>query len=113
MDVLGGDVDRIARGTYLIARAYPSAGAKLFMQGGLGLAGFQLKDGDVTFSTKSPSASLTAGYDWRLDGFTVTPSVTAVGSTGGRLNSDKTGNSIADNARLGVLRTSVSLSWYR
>ena len=113
MDVLGGGVDRIARGSYLIARAYSSREAKLFLQGGLGLASFQLKDGGVTFATRSPSGSLTAGYDWRLDGFTVTPSVSAVGSIGGRLQSDKTGNAIADNARLGVLRTSVSLSWYR
>ena len=79
----------------------------------VGIAGCQLKDVGVTFATRSPSASFTAGYDWRLDGFRVTPSLTAVASSGGRLTSDKTGNSIADNARLGMLRTSVALSWYR
>lgn len=113
LDVIGGGVDRIARGTYLIARSYPFEGSPLFLHGGLGLAGFQVNDGEVAFTTKSPSLSLAAGYDWRIGAMTLTPSITAITSTGGRLNSDRTGNAITDNARLGLLRSSLALSWFR
>ncbi len=113
LDVIGGGVDRIARGTYLIARSYPFEGSPLFLHGGLGLAGFQVNDGDVAFTTRSPSLSLAAGYDWRIGAMTLTPSITAITSTGGRLNSDRTGNAITDNARLGLLRSSLALSWFR
>ena len=69
--------------------------------------------GVVAFKTRSPSLSLAAGYDWRLGGLTVTPTLTAITSTGGRLNSDRTGNAITDNARLGLLRSAVAFSWFR
>lgn len=113
LDVIGGGVDRIARGSYLVARSYPFEGSPLFLHGGLGLAGFQVNDGDVAFTTRSPSLSLAAGYDWRVGSMTLTPSITAITSTGGRLNSDRTGNAITDNARLGLLRSSLALSWFR
>jgi hypothetical protein len=113
LDVIGGGVDRIARGTYLIARSYPFGASPLFLHGGLGVASFQVNDGEVAFKTRSPSLSLAAGYDWRLGGLTVTPTLTAITSTGGRLNSDRTGNAITDNARLGLLRSAVAFSWFR
>ena|GEM_PF-2013169 len=113
LDVIGGGVDRIARGTYLIARSYPVRGSKLFLHGGLGVASFEVNDGQVAFSTRSPSLSMAVGYDWRLGGVNLTPSLTAIGSTGGRLNSDRTGNAITDNARMGYLRSALALSWYR
>ncbi|MBL0171279.1 MAG: hypothetical protein IPP90_11205 [Gemmatimonadaceae bacterium] len=113
LDVIGGGVDRIARGTYLVARTYPFEGSPLFLHGGLGVASFQVNDGTVAFTTRSPSLSIAAGYDWRVGEFTVTPTLTALTSTGGRLNSDRTGNAVTSNARLGMLRTSVALSWFR
>lgn len=113
LDVIGGGVDRIARGTYLIARSYPFATSRIFLNGGLGVASFQVNDGEVAFKTQSPSLSLAAGFDWAVGGLTVSPSITAITSTGGRLNSDRTGNAITENARLGLLRTSVALSWFR
>ncbi len=113
LDVIGGGVDRIARGTYLIARSYPFSSSRLFLHGGLGVASFQVNDGEVAFLTRSPSLALSAGYDWPVGGLTVTPAITALTSTGGRLNSDRTGNAITENARLGLLRTSVALSWFR
>ncbi len=113
LDVIGGGVDRIARGTYLIARSYPFGASPLFLHGGLGVASFQVNDGEVAFKTRSPSLSLAAGYDWKLGGLTVTPTLTAITSTGGRLNSDRTGNAITDNARLGLLRSAVAFSWFR
>jgi hypothetical protein len=113
LDVIGHGIDRIARGTYLLARSYPFHGSRLFLNGGLGVASFQINDGEVAFTTKSPSLSLAAGYDWRVDGFTITPSIAAITSTGGRLSSDRTGNPVTENARLGLLRTSVALSWFR
>lgn len=102
-----------AKGTYLVARGYRNPKSKLFLQTGAGIASFEVNDGEVKFRTRSPSLTLTGGYDWRVDQITITPAITAVGSTGGRLKSDKTGNSIADDARLGLLRATVSLSWFR
>ena len=113
LDVIGGGVDRIARGTYLIGRSYLFEGSPLFLTGGLGVASFQVTDGEVAFATRSPSLSLTAGYDWRIGEITLTPSIGAVTSTGGRLNSDRTSNAVTDNARIGLLRTSLALSWFR
>lgn len=113
LDVIGNGVDRVARGTYLLGRLYMSPQSPLFLNGGLGVASFQLNDGEVAFLTRSPSLSLAAGYDWRVSTLTVTPSLAAVTSTGGRLNSSRTGNAVTENARLGLLRTSVSLSWFR
>lgn len=113
LDVMGGHADRVAKGTYLVARGYRAAKSKLFLQTGVGLASFEVNDGEVKFRTRSPSLSLTGGYDWRIDRMTITPAITAVGSSGGHLKSDKTGNSIADDARLGLLRATISLSWFR
>lgn len=113
LDVMGGEADRIARGTYLIGRTYMSPASKLFLQGGAGVASFEVNDGEVKFRTRSPSLSLTGGYDWHIDGITITPAITAVGSLGGDLKSDRTGNAIADDARLGLLRATISLSWFR
>ncbi len=112
LDVVGGGVDRIARGTYLIARSYPFS-SRVFVHGGLGVASFEVNDGEVAFSTRSPSMSLGLGFDWRLGGFTLTPAITAIMSTGGPLTSDRTNNAVTDNAQLGMLRTSVALSWFR
>ncbi|MCC6241782.1 MAG: hypothetical protein IT353_03030 [Gemmatimonadaceae bacterium] len=113
MDVVGGGVDRIARGSYLIGRSYPFASSRMFLHGGLGVASFEVNDGAVAFLTRSPSLSMALGYDWQVAGLTVTPTLTAIGSTGGRLESNRTGNAVTENARLGFLRTAVALSWYR
>jgi hypothetical protein len=113
MNVVGGGVDRIARGSYLIGRSYLFGRSLLFLQGGLGVASYTITDGDLGFRTKSPSASLAAGYDWRLGSVTLTPQIAAVVSTGGTLHSDRTENPIDERARLGLLRTSLAFSWYR
>lgn len=113
LDVIGGGVDRIVRGTHLIGRSYPFAHSPVFLQGGVGVASFEINDGDVAFLTRSASLSLAAGVDWRVAGMTVSPSIAAVTTTGGKLTSDRTGNAVTDNARLGLLRTSVALSWFR
>ena len=113
LDVIGGGVDRIVRGTHLIGRSYPFSHAPVFLQGGVGVASFEVNDGDVAFLTRSASLSLAAGVDWHVAGMTVTPTIAAVTTTGGKLTSDRTGNAVTDNARLGLLRTSVALSWFR
>lgn len=113
LDVLGGGVDRSASGTQLVARAYPWPSSRTFVSGGLGVAGYEVDDGTVRFSTRSPSAALGVGRDARVGSVVVTPSVTALASTGGRLTSSRTGNAISEGARLGVLRGSVALSWFR
>lgn len=113
MDVIGGGVDRIARGTYLLARSYAFGASRVFLQGGIGVASYEVNDGDIGFLTRSPSLSMALGYDWRVSGLTLTPSIAAIASSGGKLNSDRTGNAISDNARLGLLRTSLAMSWFR
>ena len=113
LDVMRGEADRIARGSYVIGRLYRSDASRLYLQGGAGVASFRVHDHDVSFITRSPSALLSTGYDWHVQGVTVTPSFTAVASTGGRLTSDRTNNPIADDARLAMLRASVALSWFR
>jgi hypothetical protein len=113
MNVVGGGVDRIARGSYLVGRTYLFGRSPLFLHGGLGVASYTINDGALGFRTRSPSASLAAGYDWRLRGVTVSPQIAAVASTGGALHSSRTENPIAERARLGLLRTSLALSWYR
>ena len=113
LDVMGGEADRVAKGTYLMVRGYRSPTSRLFLQTGAGVASYELDDGDVKFFTRSPSLALTGGYDWRFEQITITPAITVIGSTGGQFKSDKTGNSIADDARLGLLRATISLSWFR
>lgn len=113
LDVMGGEADRVAKGTYLNARGYRNEKSRLFLQPGVGFASYEVNDGEVKFRTRSPSLALTGGYDWRFDQITITPAITAIGSTGGNLKSDRTGNSIADDARLGLLRATISLSWFR
>jgi hypothetical protein len=113
LDVMGGGVDRVARGTYLVARTYPSPRWRGFLHGGLGVAGFEANDGQVRFRTRSPSLSAGAGWDARLGTLMLTPSLTAIASTGGALTSDRTGNAVTERARLGLLRGAVALSWFR
>ena len=112
-DVLGGGVDRVVRGTYVVGRSYLSSDRRLFLHGGLGITSYTINDGEIAFRTQSPSASLALGYDWRLRTVVLTPSFAALASTGGPLRSDRTDNAIAENARIGLLRTSFALSWYR
>ncbi len=62
--MLGGGVDRIERGTYLVGRSYLSSDRRLFLHGGLGIASYTINDGEIAFRTQSPSASLAPGDDW-------------------------------------------------
>lgn len=113
LDVFGNGIDRIARGSYIVARLYPLAQHRLFVHGGLGVASFRVYDDEIGFMTRSPSMSLATGYDWRIGNAIVTPAIAAVASTGGELRSSRTSNAVDDNARLTMLRTSVSFSWFR
>ena len=113
LDVFGGGVDRISRGTYLVTRLYPSTSHKVFLSGGVGVASFRIYDDEIGFATRSPSLSLGLGYDWRVGTVTLTPTISAVASTGAQLRSNRTNNAVAENARLSMLRTSIAFSWFR
>lgn len=113
LDVFGGGVDRISRGTHLVARFYPLSQDRLFLHGGVGVASFRIYDNEIGFATRSPSMSLAAGYDVHFANVTLTPSIAAIASTGGRLRSSRTSNAVDDNARLTMFRTSVTFSWFR
>ena len=110
---VGNGIDRISRGTYLVARLYPLSQDRMFVHGGLGVASFRIYDDEIGFVTRSPSMSLAAGYDWRVGRVTLTPSFAAIASTGGDLRSSRTSNAVNDNARITMLRTSVAFSWFR
>ena len=113
LDVFGGGIDRISRGTHLIARFYPLSQDNLFLHGGVGVASFRIYDDEIGFVTRSPSISIGVGYDWQIGNLTLSPVVAAVGSTGGSLRSSRTENAIDENARLTMIRTSVGFSWFR
>lgn len=113
LDVFGGGVDRISRGTFLVTRLYPSTHRRLFLDGGVGVAAFRIYDDEAGFTTQAPSLSLAVGYDWRVGTVILTPTIATVASTGGDLRSSRTSNTVSENARLTMLRTSVSFSWFR
>ncbi len=113
IDVFGGGIDRVSRGTHLTARVYPAARSSIFLAGGAGVASFRVTDGAAGFTTKSPSVLLGAGYEWRTANVVLSPTVSVVASTGGRLRSNITNNTINENARLMMLRTSIAFAWHK
>jgi hypothetical protein len=113
LDVFGSGIDRISRGTHLVARFYPMPNSAMFLNAGVGVSSFRIYDDEIGFVTRSPSMSFAAGYDWRVSNVTLTPSVAAIASTGGDLRSNRTDNAVDNNARLMLVRTSVAVSWFR
>ncbi len=112
LDVIGNGVDRLARGTQVIARHYPSSERALFVIGGLGTSRFSVDDGDARFDASSPALSLGLGWDVPFRGVILSPSLSMVSSTGGALTSNRTGNVAADNARLGMWRSTLAITWF-
>ncbi len=112
LDVIGNGVDRMARGTQVIARHYPSSERALFVIGGIGTSRFSVDDGDARFDASSPALSIGAGWDVPFRGVILSPSLSLVASTGGALTSDRTGNVAADNARLGMWRSTLAITWF-
>jgi hypothetical protein len=112
LDVIGNGVDRTARGTQLIARHYPLADKRVFITGGVGTSRFRVDDGNTRFAASSPALSLGLGWDVPFRGVVLSPTLHLVSSTGGALTSDRTGNSVADNARLGLWRSTIAITWF-
>jgi hypothetical protein len=112
LDVLGGGLDRTARGIQAVARHYPSESRALFVAGGLGTSRFALDDGNARFHAAAPALSLGAGWDLPFRGVVLTPTLVMTASTGGALRADRTGNALADNARLGLWRGTVAVTWF-
>lgn len=112
LDVIGNGVDRTARGTQLIARHYPSTRRSWFVTGGVGTSRFGVDDGDARFSASSPALSLGGGWDLPFRGVVLSPTLVMTSSTGGALRSDRTGNPVADDARLGFWRGTVAVTWF-
>jgi hypothetical protein len=112
LDVIGNGVDRTARGTQVIARHYPMASRALFVTGGAGTSRFSVDDGDARFHAAAPALSIGLGWDVPMRGVVLSPQVHLVASTGGALTSERTGNSVADNARLGLWRSTVAITWF-
>jgi hypothetical protein len=112
LDVIGNGVDRMARGTQLVARHYPMHNRALHITGGAGTSRFTVDDGDTRFDASSPALSLGLGWDVPYRGVMLSPALSIVASTGGALTSSRTGNSVADNARLGLWRSTLSITWF-
>jgi hypothetical protein len=112
LDVIGNGIDRLARGTQVIARHYPSTERALFVIGGIGTSRFSVDDGDARFDAASPALSLGLGWDVPFRGVILSPSLSMVASTGGALTSNRTGNVAADNARLGMWRSTLAITWF-
>jgi hypothetical protein len=112
LDVVGDGVDRTARGLEVIARHYPSSDSRWFLTGGLGTSRFAIDDGDARFHASAPALSLGLGWDLPMRGVVLSPMLAITSSTGGPLRSDRTGNAIAEDARLGLWRTTLSITWF-
>lgn len=112
-DVIGEGVDRIVRGTQLTARQFPFANYPVFFAGSVGVSSFRLEDDRVRFDQRAPSFEFGVGYHWKIGELLLTPAVHAMAGTGGALKSNETGNAPAPNARLGLWRTTLGVSWYR
>lgn len=112
LDVIGNGVDRTARGTQVIARHYPSTRRSWFVTGGVGSSRFGVDDGTNRFSAASPALSLGSGWDLPFRGVVLSPTLVLTSSTGGALRSDRTGNPVAENARLGFWRGTVAVTWF-
>lgn len=108
-----GDANRTMRSTTLLLRSYAFGRSRLFVQGGAGLARYRVRDGNAGFQTQSPALSFGVGQDLRIGSATVTPNVHAVVAVGGKLQSQRTDNAIDPNAQVAMVRTGLTLSWFR
>jgi len=112
LDVLGGGVDRTARGVQVVARHYPSRVQRWYVAGGLGTSRFAIDDGDARFHASAPAMSIGVGVDLPVRGVVLSPMLAMTSSTGGPLRSDRTGNAVANDARLGLWRSTLSITWF-
>lgn len=108
-----GDAQRTMRSTTVLLRRYASGRSRLFVQGGAGLARYRVRDGDAGFHTQSPALSIGVGQDVRIGTAIVSPNIHAVMAVGGKLQSERTDNAIDPNARVAMVRTGLTLSWFR
>ncbi len=108
-----GDANRTASSLTLQLRQYAFGQRRPYVNFGAGIASYRVRDGEAGFRTRSPALSAGLGYDWRVGSTMLNPSVTALASVGGRLQSDRTDNAIDTNARLVLVRTGMAISWFR
>jgi hypothetical protein len=112
LDVIGGGVDRMIRSTQLTARQFPFRNYPVFLSGSVGMSSYRLEDDESRFDARAPSVEMGLGYHWQLGSLLLTPAVQALASTGGALKSNRTGNAPTPNARVGLWRTTIGVSWY-
>lgn len=112
LDVIGNGIDRTASGTQLVARFYVQDARKLYLVGGVGTSRFSIDDGRTRFGVAAPALSLGAGWDIPVRGVVLSPALSLVASSGGTLTSSSTGNAVAPNARLGLWRSTVAITWF-
>jgi hypothetical protein len=108
-----GDADRTMRTITATLRSYAFGRDRPYLTGGAGIARYRVREDNAGFQTRSPALSAGVGLDMRMGSATVSPHVTAVMSVGGKLQSERTDAAIAPTARAALLRTGVSLAWFR
>jgi hypothetical protein len=108
-----GDADRTMRTITATLRSYAFGRDRPYFTGGAGIARYRVREDNAGFQTRSPALSAGLGLDMRMGSATVSPHVTAVMSVGGKLQSERTDAAIAPTARAALLRTGVSLAWFR
>lgn len=108
-----GEADRTMRTVTATLRSYAFGRGRPFITGGAGFARYRVREDNAGFLTKSPALTAGIGTDWRVGSATVTPHVTAVMTVGGKLQSERTQAAIAPTARAALVRTGVTLAWFR
>lgn len=111
-DVFGG-ADRTLRSVTAVLRSHAFGRGRPYLTGGAGVARYRVREDDAGFRTQSPALTAGIGHDVRVGSTTVSPHVSAVVSVGGKLQSERTDAAIAPTARVAMIRTGLTLAWFR
>lgn len=108
-----GNADRTMRSVSAVLRSYAFGRQRPYLTGGAGVARYRVREDNAGFHTQSPALTAGVGMDWRVGSATLSPHVSAVMSVGGKLQSERTNAAIDPSARAALVRTGLSLAWFR
>jgi hypothetical protein len=108
-----GSADRTMRSVTAVLRSYAFGRNRPYLTGGAGIARYRVREDNAGFHTQSPALTAGVGMDWRVGSATLSPHVSAVVSVGGKLQSERTDAAIDPSARAALVRTGLSLAWFR
>lgn len=108
-----GNADRTMRSVSAVLRSYAFGRQRPYLTGGAGVTRYRVREDNAGFHTQSPALTAGVGMDWRVGSATLSPHVSAVMSVGGKLQSERTNAAIDPSARAALVRTGLSLAWFR